>query len=110
MDRFWFAMRTARGFTVAMAASLLLPLAAHAQQSIGPLTSLDAFFNPLEQEAAFANQAIYNALTAPTDPNGGLIVAAPEVRLGDCATAGPVNANAATDAAAKINLRMYPPA
>jgi hypothetical protein len=29
--------------------------------------------------------------------------------IGDCAKAGPASANAATDAAAKISLRMYPP-
>ncbi len=30
--------------------------------------------------------------------------------IGDCADAGPARANAATDAAASINLRMFPPA
>src|SRR6266487_6791597 len=30
--------------------------------------------------------------------------------IADCAEAGPARANAATDAAAKINLRMFPPA
>src|SRR4030095_10828752 len=30
--------------------------------------------------------------------------------IGDCAEAGPTRASAATDAAAKINLRIYPPA
>ena len=29
--------------------------------------------------------------------------------IGACADAGPISANAATDAAAKINLRMFPP-
>jgi hypothetical protein len=30
--------------------------------------------------------------------------------IGDCADAGPARANAAIDAAANINLRMFPPA
>jgi hypothetical protein len=30
--------------------------------------------------------------------------------IGSSANAGPARANAATDAAAKINLRMFPPA
>jgi hypothetical protein len=30
--------------------------------------------------------------------------------IGDCAEAGPARTNAATDAAAKINLCMFPPA
>jgi hypothetical protein len=31
------------------------------------------------------------------------------ITIGACAAAGPARANAATDAAAKISLRMFPP-
>lgn len=84
MDRARPSPRASAGLATAAAVLLFIPALAFGQAiTAGPLTALTGF-DALEQEAAAANQAIYNALTTPvggTATAAGAPVCAPNTPL-----------------------------